>query len=254
MTTAEEELGTARRYGDALADVYDLMYPWEEGPLVAAWLASLVPPGADVLELGVGTGRIAIPAARAGLRVHGIDASPRMLARLARHDRDGLVATTLGDFTTRVGDAGPFELVYAVCNTFFMVEGQEAQTDVLRHAREQLRPGGLVVLEVYDPAPFHALDRPTMQARHLAPDTLMVDTISVDPVAQTVVEIHTVVRPGTVETFVETSHYCWPRELDAMARLAGLELVRRVGGWSGEPYAAGSPRHVSVYRAADGRD
>lgn len=253
MTTAEEQRGTAHRYGDALADVYDLMYPWSEGPLVAAWLASLVPPGSSALELGVGTGRIAVPAARAGLRVHGIDASPRMLERLARHDPEGRVTTTLGDFTTRLTDAGPFDLVYAVCNTLFMVEGQEAQTEVLARAREQLRPDGLLVLEVYDPAPFHALERPLMQARHLAPDTLMIDTVSADPVTQTVVEIHTVVRPGTVETFVEASHYCWPRELDAMARLAGLELVRRVGGWSDEPYTAGSPRHVSVYRPASGR-
>ncbi|WP_083709952.1 class I SAM-dependent methyltransferase [Leifsonia sp. ALI-44-B] len=243
--------GPAEKYGDALADVYDLMYPWAEGPVIAQRLAGLVPPGSRALELGIGTGRVAIPAARAGLRVHGVEGSAKMLDILARHDREGVITTTHGDFTDTVVEPAAFDLVYVVCNTLFMLTSADAQIAALTVGRRQLAPGGILVVEAYDPSPFHTLERPIVQARHLAADTLMIDTVSCDPVEQSVVEIHTLIRPGTVDTFVEVSNYRWPRELDALARLAGLRLVTREGGWQGEPFVQGSPRHVSIYRAAE---
>lgn len=237
----------AEQYGDALSDVYDLMYPWHEAQETAARLAALAGDGARALELGVGSGRIALPLAAAGVRVHGVDASQRMLELLARNDPGGTVTSTHGDMTTLVVEEGAFDLVYVVCNTLFMLEADE-QVEVFRRAEQQLAPGGRFVVETYDPRRFHALDEPAVQARHLAADTIMIDTVSSDPVAQSVAVIHTLIRPGGVRTFVETSAYRWPAELDLVARLTGFELESRRGDWRDGPYSVASGRHVSVYR------
>ncbi|WP_019806228.1 class I SAM-dependent methyltransferase [Saccharomonospora halophila] len=238
-------------YGEAFAEVYDQMYPDHETPATLDFLASLVEPGARVLELGAGTGRLAVPLADRGLRVHAVDASERMLQRLRARDRNGAVVTVCGDFTDDVVD-GEFDLCWVVCNTLFMVPDVEQQIAALRAAGTHLAPGGTLVVEVYDPTFFHQLAKPELQARHLAPDKVMLDTISVDPAEQILTEIHTVIGAGTVSTYVEVSRYAWPAELDLMARLAGLERVERFADWERAPFTAGAHRHVTLYRKAAG--
>lgn len=246
-TTKTTSAERAEQYGDALADVYDLMYPWQEGPVVANRLAGLVPEGSRVLELGVGSGRIALPLAAQGHRVHGIEASGRMLDLLSHNDSDGLVTTTQGDIATTVTEVGAFDLVYIVCNTLFMLP-PEAQVDVFCRAAEHLKADGRLVVEVYDPRRFHGLDAPLVQTRHLAADILMVDTITAAPVDQVLVVVHSLIRSGRVETYVEHSAYRWPAELDLLARLTGFRREHRHGDWQGEAFTAAAERHISVYR------
>lgn len=237
----------ARRYGEALAGVYDLMYPWAEGAEIAARLRELVGDGGRALELGVGSGRVAIPLAASGVAVHGIDASPSMLDRLNARDPAGSVTSSVGDFATTTVARHGFDLVYIVCNTLFMLDG-DGHLDTLRRAREQVAPDGRLVIEAYDPRRFHALDGPLVQTRHLAPDILMIDTVNVDPVHQLLIVVHTLLRSGRVETFVETSAYRWPSELDLLTATAGFEREARWGDWHGGEYTSASDRHISVYR------
>ncbi|MFF5986750.1 class I SAM-dependent methyltransferase [Prauserella flavalba] len=237
-------------YGEALADVYDQMYPDTETPATVEFLASLVEPGARVVELGAGTGRLAVPLAAKGLSVHAVEVSGQMLEKLRERDPQGTVKTVRADFTEHVVD-GNFDLCYIVCNTLFMVPDPERQIETLRRAGEHLAPGGTLVVEVYDPAPFHQLTRPELQIRHLAADRVMFDTISVDQANQVLMEIHTVIGGGSVSTYAEVSRYAWPSELDLMARLAGLTTVDRFGDWERGPFTPGSQRHVTLYRRAE---
>lgn len=234
-------------YGEALSEVYDAMYPPGEAADIVAFIASLTKPGARVVEFGVGTGRVAIPAARQGFEVHGIEVSEAMLRKLRERDPDGSVSTVLADFSEHVVD-DKFDLCYVVCNTLFMLPDPERQLRALIRAREHLVDGGTLLVEVYEPSRFHRLEQPLLQARHLAADKLMIDTVTVDRVNQVMIQIHTLIQPGAVSTYTELSRYAWPRELDLMARLAGLEPVGRWGDWHRGPFDAGSYRHISVYR------
>jgi hypothetical protein len=170
-----------------------------------------------------------------------------MLGKLHDRDPEHLVKTVQGDFCETVVD-GNFALAYIVCNTLFMLPDVDAQIEALTRAREHLTDDGLVLVEVYDPTDFHALSKPVFQVRHLDPSRVMLETITVDPVAQSLLALHTLVEPGNVRTFGEVSRYAWPAELDLMARAAGLRRVERWADWQRGPFAGGSSRHVSLYR------
>ena len=242
---------TAAAYGDALAPYYDRMYDPDgrDGRDAAAFVASLLPPNGSVLELGVGTGRIARPLAAAGAAVTGVDASPAMLAALAARDPDGAVRAVHGDMTDYADDR-TYDLVLVACSTLFMLPDAESQRACLAAARRRLAPHGRLVLEVYSPLPLVRGPAELVQVRHLAPDQVMVDTVRCDAHTQRLVEIHVLFGTGTPLTVLETSRFAWPAELDRMAELAGLSLSVRLGGWCGEQFQATSQRHVSVYSVA----
>ncbi|OZM72633.1 SAM-dependent methyltransferase [Amycolatopsis antarctica] len=234
-------------YGDALSEVYDQMYPTMETPATVDFIASLVEPGARVIELGAGTGRVAIPLADKGFDVHAVEVSPLMLEKLHERDPEKKVTTIRADFT-KLDLEGTFDHCYVVCNTLFMLVDPEQQIETMRKVGEYLPSGATLLVEVYDPTYFHGLTKPEFQVRHLAVDRLMVDTISVDPPNQILAEIHTTIGGGEVSTFTELSRYAWPSELDMMARIAGYEKVDRFGGWDRSPFVVGSHRHITVYR------
>lgn len=240
----------AEQYGNALAEVYDLMYPWAEGPIIAEKLASLAPSGSRMLEMGVGSGRVAIPLSRLGHSVHGIEASGQMIRKLEANDPKGAVTITRGDIAADIVEPTSFDVVYIVCNTLFMLP-HEQQIEVFRRAWEQLVDGGILVVEVYDPRHFHSLEAPMVQTRHLAADILMIDTITSDPLEQTLIEVHTIMTPGRVNTFVEPSSYRWPRELDLVAQLTRFKIQSRAGDWTDGEFTAASGRHISTYQKDD---
>ena len=245
---------TAAAYGDALAPYYDRMYDpgGQDGRDAAAFVAALVPPGGRVLELGVGTGRIALPLAAAGVEVTGVDASARMLATLAARDPTGRIRLVEADMAEPAAPP-PYDVVLVACNTLFMLTEPDRQLACLDGARRTLLPGGRLVVEVYNPLPFVRGPAELVQVRHLDRDTVMVDTVRCDPHAQLLVEIHVLLGAGPPLTVPELSRFAWPAELDRMAQLAGLTLAGRAGGWRGEPFDGTSARHVSTYsRAADG--
>lgn len=244
MTTA------AAAYGEALAPYYDRMYDptGQDGADAAAFVAGLLPPGGRVLELGVGTGRIAVPLAAAGAEVTGVDASPRMLERLARRDPAGSVRRVEADMLT-YADGGGYDVVLVACNTLFMLLDPDDQLRCLAAARGHLVAGGRLVVEVYSPLPWVRGPAERVQVRHLEPGTVMVDTVRCDPHAQLLLEVHVVLGAGAPLTVPELSRFAWPAELDRMAALAGLTLASRHAGWRSEPFDGNSARHVSTYSA-----
>jgi ubiquinone/menaquinone biosynthesis C-methylase UbiE len=237
-------------YDEKLASFYDRMYPIaSETDLTVEFVSALAPPGGRILELGVGTGRVAVPLAERGFSVYGIDGSPAMLEELRKRDSEGRIEAVLGDFT-KDGSGREFDVVSIVLNTFFMAVTKEQQIGCLTRVREQLAPGGRFVLEAFDPTPFHGMDKPELSVRHLDEKSIMLDTYTVDRSRQLLVGIHTILDGGPPATTQHVLRYAFPYELDLLAELAGLRLVERWAGWRREPHTHGSSRHVSVYESA----
>jgi SAM-dependent methyltransferase len=210
---------------------------------VVRFLADLAGDGA-ALELGIGTGRIALPLSRRGVRVHGIDLSPEMVAELNAKPGAGRIAVTIGDFaTTRV--EGSFRLAYLVRNTIMNLTTQDEQVDCFRNVALHLEPGGCFVIEVIVPdlqrlPPGETVRAFTVTADHLGFDAYEVAT-------QIAHSHHYWVVDGRLETFSAPFRYVWPSELDLMARLAGMRLRERWSGWKSEPFTSESRSHVSVW-------
>jgi SAM-dependent methyltransferase len=229
----------AARYDDSSGGMFDESVV---GPAVD-FLAEAAA-GGRALELGIGTGRIAIPLSRRGVPVHGIDLSNAMVARLRQKPGADGIGVTIGDFaTTRV--EGPFSLVYLVYNTIGNLTTQDRQVDCFRNAAAHLEPGGRFVIEVGVP-----------DLRRLPPgDTFRVFDASethwgvdeYDVAGQGLVSHHFDLVDGRIERFSMPFRYVWPAELDLMARLAGMRLRERWGGWEREPFTSESTSHVSVW-------
>ena len=236
------------RYGDELADIYDLIYP--ESPEVGAtadFVAERTPEGGSVLEFGIGTGRIALALADKGLRVHGVDASQAMLDKLAEKAGERAVTATLGDFTT-VDCGGVHDTALIAINTLFMVPDQEGQIAVFENARRHLKDEGRFVVEAYEPTRFHAMaTAQEVMVQHLDKESILLLTVQVDKVEQIAAIGQTYMRSGELRKTPEISRYSWPAELDLMARIAGMRLVERYEDWFGSPFHHRSARHVSVY-------
>ncbi|SEN98396.1 Methyltransferase domain-containing protein [Actinacidiphila rubida] len=217
-------------------------------------LAELAGDGA-ALELAVGTGRIALPLARRGVPVHGIDMSRAMVARMRAKPGGEDIGVSLGDFTTTTVDTSPggrpFSLAYLVFNTIMNLTSQDAQVACFRNAAAHLAPGGCFVVEVGVPelrripagqniVPFAT--GPTEWAY------TTYDTVTQDATCTYI----TVTEDGRGEARTIPFRYVWPSELDLMAQLAGLRLRNRWAGWTREPFTEDSPQHVSVWEKALG--
>ena len=233
-------------YGDRMAEVYD---EWFGTPADAeeavAFLGDLAGRG-PALELGIGTGRVALPLAEKGIEVHGIDASEAMVERLrAKPGGDGVPAS-IGDFAD-VGVEGRFSLVYVVFNTFFALLTQEDQVRCFANVEKRLDDGGVFVIEAFVPDPERLAGGEVTQTKRVEVDRVFLETSRYDPVHQRVYSQN--ISMGETETKFYPVHirYAWPSELDLMARLAGLRLRERFGGWRWDPFTASSQSHVSVY-------
>jgi SAM-dependent methyltransferase len=236
-------------YGDRIAAVYDAWVNPTVGDKTDAtvdFLAELAA-GGEVLELGVGTGRIALPLAERGLRVHGIDASEAMLDQLRAKPGGADLPVVLGDFADVPVD-GQFKLIFVVFNTFFALLDQEAQLRCFRNVASHLEPGGSFVIEVFVPDPTLFDRGQRFAVTRVETDSVQLHATTHDPVLQRVTTQHIGIgRDGVILLPVQL-RYAWPSELDLMAQLAGLQLDARLGGWRGEPFTAASPSHVSRYR------
>ena len=209
---------------------------------VVDFLAGVAGDGA-ALELGVGTGRIALPLARRGVRVHGIDLSPDMVAELRARPGAGAVGVTVGDFaTTRVG--GRFRLAYLVRNTIMNLTSQDEQVACFQNVAAHLEVGGRFVIEVGVPALRRLPPGETVRAFTVTPAHLGFEEY--DVATQIAFSHHWWVTEGEVETLSAPFRYVWPSELDLMARIAGMRLRERWSGWRREPFTSDSGQHVSV--------
>lgn len=234
-------------FGERVAERYDasstdMFAPAVIDPVVT-FLAELAGEG-GALELGVGTGRIALPLSRRGVRVHGIDLSSAMVERLRAKPGADEVSVTIGDFaTTRV--RGTFRLAYLLFNTIMNLTTQDEQVECFRNVAAHLEPGGCFVVEVGVPALQRLPPGETVRAFSVGPTRLGFDEY--DIAAQGLVSHHYSVVDGRLEVFSVPFRYVWPSELDLMARLAGMTLRERWSGWEREPFTSTSTTHVSVW-------
>lgn len=238
----------AETYGERYADTYDEWHDMPAGEAVEA-LRELAG-GGRALELGVGTGRVAIPLAAAGVEVHGIDASPSMVERMRAKPGGERVRVTMGDFAD-VDAEGQFSLVFVVFNTLFMLLTQEEQLRCFRNAAARLAPGGVFVVEAFFPDVSRYEGGQVVRTISLADDQVILEVSQHDAARQHVMSQRVVLGGGVVSLFPIQIRYAWPSELDLMARLAGLRLRERRGGWRREPFDSRSGKHVSVYERAE---
>lgn len=202
-----------------------------------------------MLELAVGTGRVAVPLVDRGVRVSGIELSEPMVAQLRTKADAGRIPVVVGDMA-HAAVPGDFTLVYLVFNTISNLLEQSEQVACFRNAAAHLRPGGRFVVELGVPDLRHLTPGRTADVFTDEPGRMGVDTY--DVVAQHLVSHHFRFGEGREATLFRSAHrYVWPAELDLMAQLAGFTLEHRWAGWSGEEFRAESGSHVSVYRLAD---
>jgi SAM-dependent methyltransferase len=225
------------------ADVQDMFDPEVLEPAVA-FLVDLAGTGA-ALELGIGTGRVALPLRRAGVRVHGIDLSPEMISQLrAKPGAEG-ISVTVGDFaTTAVPET--FSLAYLVFNTIMNLTTQDEQVACFRNIAAHLEPRGCFVVEVNVPDLQRLPPDESVRPFRVTPTHLGFDEI--DVATQGSISHHYFIAGERVETFSMPFRYVWPSELDLMARLAGLTLRERWGDWDRRPFTSQSRKHISVWR------
>jgi SAM-dependent methyltransferase len=196
------------------------------------------------LELGIGTGRIALPLAQRGVPVHGIDLSESMVAILHAKPGGDDIRVTIGDFaTTTVG--GTFSLAYLVFNTIFNLTTQEAQVACFRNVAAHLVPGGCFVIEAGVPDVQRLVPGETIRAFHVSENRWGLDEY--DIATQGLTSHHLEIVDGRLERNSVPFRYAWPAELDLMAQLAGMRLRERWSGWKREPFTSDSRQHVSIW-------
>ena len=230
----------AARYDESSADMFD---PAVVGPAVD-FLAGLAGGGA-ALELGIGTGRIALPLAQRGIRMHGIDLSEAMVARLRAKPGAERIGVTIGDFATTTVH-GSFSVAYLVFNTIGNLTTQDAQVACFQNVAAHLEPGGCFVIEVGVPDLQRLPPGETVRAFDLSPTRLGFDEY--DVASQGLISHHYTVVDGKLDVFSMPFRYVWPSELDLMARLAGMTLRERWTDWTREPFTSDSTSHVSVWQ------
>ena len=236
-----------RTFDEATAEEYDQLAVRGDEAATVAFLRDLAGDG-PALELAIGTGRIALPLATTGIRVDGIDFSEPMVARMRAKTGGSDLAVTIGDFCD-VAVAGTYALVYVVFNSLFNVLSQDDQVRCFENVATHLAPGGAFVVE--GGCTLGWLDHLRL-GRYVEPETIDVDSVRfdllrLDPSTQMLYENHVHLTEQGPRFTPVVQRYAWPSELDLMARIAGLRLKGRWGGWDREPFNSSSSAHVSVY-------
>jgi SAM-dependent methyltransferase len=234
-------------YGDRIAGFYDEHYaPLQDDHPMVETLARLAG-GGCALELGIGTGRVALPLTSRGVPVHGIDASAAMADRLRAKPGGAAIQVTIGDFAD-AGVAGRYSLIYVVFNTFFALLSQDDQVRCFANCAAHLEEGGAFLIEAFYPDLTRYVRGQNVSATGVGVDHVTLDVTRHDPVLQHVSSQHIFITADGLKMYPVHLRYAWPSEIDLMAQLAGMKLESRWGGWRGEPYTASAGMHISVYR------
>lgn len=240
-------------FGDNWADVYDA-YVSDRGasldPTPASEFLFRLASGGPVLELGIGSGRIALPLAEAGLAVRGIDASERMLAilksKVEAKGLNSLISWFKGDFSS-FESPGRYPLIYAIYDAVLLLPRQEDQLSCFGHAGRALEAGGRFVVEAHVPKPAAFVENKRLEIVRLGRSTVEIRMQEHRPVEQLFIGSYMWLGEGGIRVKPLLMRYAWPSELDLMAKLAGLKLEARYGGWRGEIFDSSSTKHISVY-------
>ncbi|MCK1808754.1 MULTISPECIES: class I SAM-dependent methyltransferase [unclassified Micromonospora] len=232
-------------FGRLWADTYD--GPGNPDPAPAVDFLAPLAEGGPVLELAVGTGRVALPLAARGLTVEGVEASPEMVAHLRAKPGGADLPVTIGDMAD-VPVAGPYRLVFLVFNTLFNLVSEERQAACFRNVARVLAPGGAFVIETFvpDPADFDRDEQ--VQVREVTEDSATIRVHRYDRAAQTFVRQTVTFDASGVHLKPFAMRYAWPDQVDELAERAGLRLTERYADWDRSPFDADSRSHISVYR------
>jgi SAM-dependent methyltransferase len=234
-------------YGQRCASIYDDLYSSYDQAAIDT-LTELAGAG-PALELGVGTGRIAIPLAKSGVTVHGIDASQAMVSMLRAKSGSENIQVSIGNFAD-VEIEGEFPLVFVVFNTFFALLSQEEQVRCFRNVAKHLSREGVFVLEVFVPDMTRFNRGQNVSATKVASEYVRIDVAEHDPIEQRVNSQQVLISGEGIRLYPVQIRYAWPSEMDLMGQLAGLRLRWRWSGWQREVYTARSEKHISVYERA----
>lgn len=238
-------------YGDRIAEVYDQMYPVRADVGTAVEALVELADGGPILELGIGTGRMALPLLERGLEVRGIDASEAMVAKLRTKPRGGEIPVAMGDFAEVDVDVR-FSMVFVVFNTFFALTTQQDQVRCFQNASRRLTEDGVFVIEAFVPDLARFVRGQNITVTSIETDSARIDLTRHDPVNQLVTSQHLSINEQGTKMYPVRLRYAFPPELDLMAQLAGLRLRERWSDWQGSAFTAQSMTHISVYeRAAD---
>jgi hypothetical protein len=226
-----------------------LMRNWKRGDEEAAvaFLADLAGAG-PALELGIGTGRIALPLAATGVRVDGIDISPHVVEQLRAQPGGDQIKVTMGDFADMPVE-GLYRLVYVPFNSFFNLLTQDDEVRCFANVAQHLTDDGCFVIEggMQTEFLYTLKDYQYVRVEHMEVDEVWIDTLRLDPVTQVLEENHVRLTAKGPRFNPVMQRYAWPAEMDLMARLAGLRLKERWGGWDRRPFTARSTNIVSVW-------
>lgn len=240
-----DTMGPGQAGGEWAVDYDDLHRHLDPADTVAA--VTDLADGGPVLELGVGTGRIALPLAARGVEVVGVDASAAMLQRLGDKPGGQAVATVEADFVDVTLDRR-FAVVLVAFNTLFSVTSQSRQVAAVANAAGHLQAGGMFAVEAFVPdlGLFHRGQ--SVRTSQAGGDDVVLKTSTHDLATQRIDSTVVWLSPRGIRTYPVALRYAWPGELDLMAQLAGLELAQRWGGWDRRPFTSDSPTHVSIYQ------
>ncbi|MBT5875523.1 MAG: class I SAM-dependent methyltransferase [Candidatus Latescibacteria bacterium] len=235
-------------YGELNVERYDAMYQESMQTETQACVEALaeLAGGERVLELAIGTGRVALPLAALGLSVHGVEASIAMVAELRKKRGGDAIPVEIGDMA-ETSVEGTFDLVYIVFNTIFNLTTQEAQVRCFQNVSRHLKAGGLFVVETVVPDFSEYVDGQRMKGSWAEMHSARFEISIHDRIAQTVAFQRVVISDDSTEMVPHFMRYAWPSELDLMAQLAGLERRERWAWWDKSPFTTTSKSHVTVY-------
>jgi SAM-dependent methyltransferase len=240
-------------YGERVADVYDEWYKPMDSAAEVALLTELCA-GGPALELGIGTGRVAIPLRANGVEVHGVDASPAMVEQMRAKPGGEAIPVTIGDMADVPVDGDGdvdrrFALIFVVFNTFFQLYSQEAQVRCFANVAARLQPGGRFLIHAFVPDTSRVEAGEHLAVREAALDRVRLDASVFDASAQRLDTTQVRITEAGIRLVHAKLRFAWPPELDLMARLAGLTLEHRYATFDTQPFSPASAFHVSVYRA-----
>ena len=236
----------AMSFDETVAASYDEQAQRGDEAQTVAFLKQLAGEG-RTLELAIGTGRIALPLAAQGIPIDGIDISPAMVAQLRSKPGGENIEVHIGNFAD-VAVPVPYRLIYVVFNTLFNLLTQEEQVRCFVNVASRLEEGGMFVVEGGVPAEFYRLrNNQYVDAEAIQLDQVRLDIARFDPVKQLLEETHITLSNAGLKLNPVVTRYAWPSELDLMARIAGMRLQERWGGWNREPFTADSRNCISVF-------
>ena len=239
----------ASTYGDHIADIYDQLFPPPSDLSDAMSVLKSFAGSGRALELGIGTGRFALPLRAAGVEVHGIDASAAMVSKLRLKPGGDAIPVTIADFTSFELERR-YRLVYVVFNTFFGLLTQDAQVRCFHSVARHLEPDGVFVMEAFVPDVTRFNRGQRVSVSRIGADSVQLEVSQHSAITQTVESFHVIASNERLRLYPVNVRYAFVSELDLMARLAGLTLRERWSDWSRLPFGEGSGTHISVWARA----